>query len=56
MNSITQTLRYLPHDLKTCFFACKTYLVNKDKTGNRIGPLKIFVGNIIFLKHLLCVG
>lgn len=33
MNSITQTLKYLPHDLKTCFFACKTYLVNKDKTG-----------------------
>ena len=40
MNSITQTLRYLPHDLKTRFFACKTYLVNKYKTGKSHWTIK----------------
>ncbi len=30
MNSITQSVKYLPHDLNTRFYACKTYQNRKS--------------------------
>ncbi len=50
MPIISQNTKYLPHDLNTRYYACKTYLANKHKKLLLIGISKIFAENIIYPK------